>query len=75
VPAVGAVQADGKILVGGDYGFNPVVYRFNVDGTLDTSFGLSGRAMLVMPYSSGDAYQSATIYKMVIQPNGQIVLA
>ncbi len=73
--AVGAVQSDGKILVGGNYGFNPVVYRFNLDGTLDTSFGLSGRAMLVMPYYSLDSYQSATIYKMVVQPNGQILLA
>lgn len=38
-----AVQADGKIVVGGDANFNTA--RFNADGTFDTTYGTGGRAI------------------------------
>lgn len=42
-----AVQPDGKILFGGNAGTNPsdfIIMRFNSNGTVDNSFGTSGKA-------------------------------
>ncbi len=38
-PAGGAVQSDGKILIGSSRGTAMAVTRFNADGSLDTAFG------------------------------------
>jgi uncharacterized delta-60 repeat protein/RHS repeat-associated protein len=68
------VQPDGKVIVVGLSNFSGgdgFALRYNVDGTLDTSFGSSG-AMLVWygssSYSEWDYFQS-----VAIQKDGQIV--
>ncbi len=73
--AAAAVQSDGKILVGGGFSNDLAVWRFNVDGSLDTSFGLAGRALDPLQFYSFDSFQTASVSKMVIQPNGQILVA
>jgi uncharacterized delta-60 repeat protein/RHS repeat-associated protein len=70
------VQPDGKVIVVGLSNFSGgdgFALRYNVDGTLDASFGSSG-AMLVWygssSYSEWDYFQS-----VAIQKDGQIVVA
>lgn len=62
-----ALQPDGKILVGGDFvlagDVSPYcIARLNPDGALDTSFKHIA------------AYYHPTIYSMILQPDGKIVL-
>jgi uncharacterized delta-60 repeat protein len=68
-----AVQADGKIVAAGsaDDGSNDrfVMARFNLDGTLDRSFGFFGKVISPL----GTNYSSANA--VVIQPDGKIVAA
>jgi uncharacterized delta-60 repeat protein len=63
-----AVQPDGKILAGGSANvgsnFNIVLARYKPDGSLDPSFGTSGR---VITHSAGG------IAGIVLQPDGKIV--
>jgi uncharacterized delta-60 repeat protein len=68
-----AIQPDGKILLGGgDCGNRRYSYfciaRFNSDGTLDTSFGSSGKVIQTIG-SSLDYGKS-----LAIQPDGKILL-
>jgi uncharacterized delta-60 repeat protein len=65
------LQPDGKILLGGycnDGGEKFCLARFNSNGTLDTSFGSSGK--VIEDISSGDDEAHA----MVLQPDGKILL-
>ncbi len=67
------VQPDGKIVVAG-YSFNGndndfSLIRLNADGTLDTSFNLTGK-LLVPLGTAGDLGYSVTV-----QPDGKIVVA
>ncbi len=62
-----AVQPDGKVIVAGDFiNFNGLslkrIVRLNSDGSIDTTFN---------PGSGANAY----IWKVVIQPNGKILIA
>ena len=75
-----AVQADGKIVIGGGggwYGTDSSVIagflavRYNADGTIDESFGDAGRALNDL----ADPLVSKTVYKIAIQPDGKIVAA
>jgi uncharacterized delta-60 repeat protein len=68
--AAEAVQADGKVVVAGlAMGISELlVARFDADGTLDSSFGTSGRALVAM---SG---QVTTVQAIAIQPDGKIVV-
>ena len=64
-----ALQTDGKIIVVGKYRLASgndagAVVRYNVDGTLDTSFGTDGIAVGAL-----------FIRAVAIQPNGKIVVA
>ena len=73
--ASAVLQPDGKIVVAGDsteeFGSPDVtVARFNADGTLDTSFGDLGFTRL-----SVDGQNAAYGDAVVLQPNGQIVVA
>jgi uncharacterized delta-60 repeat protein len=67
-----AIQPDGKILLGGtclngsDYDF--CIARFNSNGTLDTTFGSSGKVI----QNIGSANDGG--YSLVIQPDGKILL-
>ena len=63
-------QPDGKIIVlGGETASqdNIRLYRFNTDGSLDTSFGTAGIAILNLPNSSSG-------FDMVLQPDGKVVI-
>jgi uncharacterized delta-60 repeat protein len=67
-----AIQPDGKILLGGKC-YNRsnsdfCIARFNSNGTLDTSFGSSGR--IIEPIGSSDDEG----YSLAIQPDGKILL-
>src|SRR5206468_12907419 len=71
-----AVQKDGKIVVAGSQfilmingtGLNVAVWRLSTDGTLDTTFGTGGAAVLALP----DAQQANAV---AIQKDGKIVVA
>lgn len=68
-----AIQADGKIIVVGNNG-NPAnidfkVVRYNVNGTLDTSFDNDGIVVTPIRESTDAAYAVA------IQPDGKIVVS
>jgi RHS repeat-associated protein/uncharacterized delta-60 repeat protein len=62
------VQPDGKILTAGSSGNDFAMVRFNVDGTLDTSFDSDG--VRVMDFGNG---QADGFYGMALQPDGKIV--
>lgn len=47
-----AYQQDGKVIVGGIYGGNLVLLRFNPDGSADNSFGQAGTVQL--PFTAGN---------------------
>jgi uncharacterized delta-60 repeat protein len=68
-----AIQADGKIVVAGTasdgFSNNIVVLRYNVNGTLDTTFGTAGIATIT--FSAGDEQA----YALSLQPDGKIVVA
>jgi len=67
-----AIQTDGKIVVAGssvdgsDYNF--AVVRYNTDGTLDTTFGGTGK--VTTDFGSSSDYG----YSVAIQENGKIVV-
>ncbi|MBT6484795.1 MAG: hypothetical protein HOK71_08995, partial [Planctomycetaceae bacterium] len=67
-----AVQADGKIIVVGDSGSignrDIVVERYNVDGTLDASFGVGG--VVITDLGGDDRARSAAV-----QADGRIIVA
>jgi len=72
------VQTDGKIAVSG-YERNPdpfgnyfALARYNADGTLDTSFGTGG---VVATDFGVDPSQDASSFRLLLQPDGKIVLA
>ena len=68
-----ALQADGKIVCGGGGGEAQLadyrLQRFNVDGSLDTTFGTSGFVQIDFA-GSGDG-----VWGIAIQPDGKIVAA
>ncbi|HLQ44680.1 MAG TPA: delta-60 repeat domain-containing protein, partial [Planctomycetaceae bacterium] len=68
-----ALQSDGKIVVGGratiGSNFDFALARYNTDGTLDTSFGTSGKVTTAISSSHDE------IYALAIQPDGAIVAA
>jgi uncharacterized delta-60 repeat protein len=61
------VQPDGKIVLVGVSGDNFALVRYNSDGTLDNSFGVSGKVLTNFPGRRGYAYDG------VLQPDGKIV--
>ncbi|MGB5025640.1 MAG: T9SS type A sorting domain-containing protein [Saprospiraceae bacterium] len=64
-----AIQADGKILVGG-YGFDGhlLLARYNVNGMLDNTFGIGG----TLSTAFGCSYQND--YSVALQSDGSILL-
>ncbi|HOX01366.1 MAG TPA: right-handed parallel beta-helix repeat-containing protein [Candidatus Paceibacterota bacterium] len=68
-----AVQSDGGIVVAGEIQANTnsldaVLYRFNPEGAIDTTFGQNGRVIFAGPQLGKDVFHAAAI-----QTNGQIV--
>ncbi|MBD2502393.1 DUF4347 domain-containing protein [Anabaena azotica] len=68
-----AIGTDGKILVGGKVGSGSssdfALTRYNLDGSLDNSFGNSGRVQAAIGISGEE------IHSMAIAPDGKIVVA
>ena len=67
------VQPDGKLVAAGSSLFGGInryaLVRYNVDGSLDNSFGANGKVTTVMSVSNNEAYAVA------LQPDGKIVAA
>jgi uncharacterized delta-60 repeat protein len=63
-----AIQPDGKILLGGSCNYKFCIARFNSNGTLDTTFGSSGK--VIQPIGSDSDWGSS----LTIQPDGKILL-
>jgi uncharacterized delta-60 repeat protein len=65
-----ALQADGKIAMVGTQGiFDYCVSLYNADGTLDQTFGSSGKT--VTPVTTGDNFAQS----VAVQPDGKIIAA
>ncbi len=69
------IQSDGKIIVGGNFngvGINevPPIIRFNVDGSLDTTFDASALTFTQISLS-----QATDLIPRAVQANGQILVA
>jgi uncharacterized delta-60 repeat protein len=68
---------DGKLLLGGTYdagaptGQDMVVARLDTDGRLDNSFSFDGKVEIVV--GPGDSMD--TLFDLLVQPDGRIVLA
>jgi uncharacterized delta-60 repeat protein len=63
-----AIQKDGKIVVGGVTGVEIAIARYNVDGTLDTTFGQSGKVTMAIG-------TFAIANSLAIHRNGKIFVA
>lgn len=69
-----AVQADGKVVVGGFIDLGPegnqegIVVRYNADGSLDGTFGVGGR--VIVDFGPGP---ECNIRELLVQPDGKIV--
>ncbi|NDH97606.1 MAG: hypothetical protein EBZ17_09140, partial [Actinobacteria bacterium] len=52
------VQSSGKVVVAGarmnGFQFDPLIARFNTDGSLDTTFGSDGTGIVVEPWPDGE---------------------
>jgi uncharacterized delta-60 repeat protein/uncharacterized repeat protein (TIGR01451 family) len=62
------ILSDGKILAGGASSHRPALARYNTDGSLDTSFGAGGKAVV-------DFAGSQNMDALAVQPDGRILLA
>ncbi|HLD50925.1 hypothetical protein A3K34_02710 [candidate division WWE3 bacterium RIFOXYC1_FULL_40_10] len=72
-----ALQSDGKYVVAGEStnslgNFDAVVWRFNTDGTLDTTFSSTGYA--VTANVAGGTNSSDYAYSIYVQRDGKILL-
>ncbi|MEM7256082.1 MAG: LamG-like jellyroll fold domain-containing protein, partial [Pseudomonadota bacterium] len=67
-----ALQSDGKIVVAGDgTSSSESVIRFNADGSVDTTFGITGAVALTTP----DSLESPEIYGVDVTGNGEILIS
>lgn len=64
-----AIQTDGKIILAGHSIADFAIARYNIDGSLDDSFGNGGKV-----FTSFDNSFDAS-YSLAIQPDGKILLA
>lgn len=63
-----AIQLDGKIVVAGQTNADYALVRYNSNGTLDNTFGSSGK--VVTDFSSNSDYGNSVI----LQPDGKIIV-
>ncbi|MBS1744735.1 MAG: T9SS type A sorting domain-containing protein [Bacteroidetes bacterium] len=68
-PSVNIIQPDGKIVVAGDNGVKILLARYNIDGSIDQSFGTNGKVIFKPKSSINNAGD------IVQQPDGKILLA
>lgn len=64
-----AIQADGRILVGGSTAGNFAVARFTATGALDTTFGLPPNGISIKDYGRAERLAA-----MAIVPSGDIII-
>ncbi len=62
-----AVQNDGKIVMGGKYGSDFGIERYNINGTLDSTFGINGKTII-------DIGANEYCTSIAIQQDGKIVM-
>src|ERR1700753_1544279 len=71
------VQADGKTIIAGELTSTGesawVICRFNVDGSVDTSFKNDGQSGCFNPF--GNPVADTRAHGVAIRPNGKIVIA
>jgi uncharacterized delta-60 repeat protein len=65
------IQPDGRVVAAGEAGASFGVARYNVDGTLDSSFSGDGRVTTSFNRNWG----GQTAFAMALQPDGKIVAA
>lgn len=68
-----ALQADGRIVVGGASALGFTVSRYDADGSPDRTFGTDGVAEA--DFSTPDEHTFDSLTSLVIQPDGKIVAA
>ena len=71
------LQPDGKIVVVGysfvsNSGYDFSIVRYNLNGSLDASFGTGGKVIIDIP--SGSDVVTTTTVSSVLQPDGKIVI-
>ena len=62
------IQTDGKIIIAGTIDSNFALYRFNSNGSLDNTFGVAGKVITDIAFSSLDI-----IYSLALQSDGKII--
>lgn len=73
-----AVANDGRLIAVGRRGGRILLARYNVDGTLDQSFGEGGMVVVALPgglASLPGEYVSAEARSVTVQPDGRYVVA
>jgi uncharacterized delta-60 repeat protein len=66
-----AIQADGKILCGGNEKWKiNTLFRYNTNGTLDSSFGTNGKVAIDLTYTG---LPNANLSDITLQPDGKIL--
>ncbi|NTV07207.1 MAG: hypothetical protein HGA81_01175 [Chlorobium limicola] len=72
-----ALQSDGKIVVAGSSSFvqdgGIAVVRYNLEGSLDTSF--SGDGKLITQFGVGSSWRNSVANSVTVQSDGKIVVA
>ena len=70
-------QPDGKVVVGSGFKEDFAAWRFNADGSLDSSFGTGGMATTPFLFGSfaDDNYDWGAISRMLVQPDQKILVA
>ncbi len=73
------LQPDGKVIAGGNRAVTSGFYydfalaRYNLDGTLDTSFGTGGKVEI--SFNTTEQSYDSEIKDLILQPDGKIVAA
>jgi uncharacterized delta-60 repeat protein len=67
------IQPDGKIVIAGSDSNSFLLARYNTDGSLDTTFGTGGTALLAGP--AGGTVSVAWPQDLTLQSDGRIVVA
>jgi uncharacterized delta-60 repeat protein len=73
VPMV--IESDGKIVVGGSSGGSMTLLRYNLDGSLDTTFGSGGAAQRQFAGTPTGSVGTSGATAMTLDTNGDILVA
>ena len=65
--------SNGQFYVGAAYEIDPTLWRYNANGSLDTSFANGGMAWLPIGFSDLYDVAAATISQLIVQPDGKIL--